>query len=268
MSISRQERRRRAADLVKRGQQIVRDGLAPRHPIEDVVALSLLLRGHIARDARGASAAAALADGILDRSLARHGAAERLACRKGCAYCCHSYVSILAPEAFLIAERMRTAGTVDKDAAIRRAAARLAIAAQTPAPGAARAACAFLDESLCSIYDVRPLACRNLVSRQVEPCIAAYQGKDVEIPVPEPHVRIGQACKLAFVAALRSLRLEDAAYELGEAVRIVTATADAERRWLAGENVLAAAKPDTYRPAQVEQMIERLAAEIGALAPR
>lgn len=99
--------------------------------------------------------------------------AGTLACRSGCAHCCHQPVGITAIEAITIVEHLRQTLS---EADLARVRARVADAHEK-ARGAATAArfstehpCPFLEESRCSIYDVRPLVCRGMNSRDAEAC--------------------------------------------------------------------------------------------------
>lgn len=72
------------------------------------------------------------------------------ACQRGCAHCCHIPVMILAGEAEVLAQAsgrtmtqlpIRNPRTIDREAHMGEA-------------------CPFLEENTCSVYEVRPLACR------------------------------------------------------------------------------------------------------------
>ncbi len=117
-------------------------------------------------------------------------------CRKGCAACCRMLVPLSAPEAFALGEWVRSRPTDQQD----RIGARLAEAkTQLLSQGlwarlselcnaleqpnddalevvnreyyALRLACPFLEEEVCTIYEARPAACRELlVSSPPERC--------------------------------------------------------------------------------------------------
>lgn len=89
------------------------------------------------------------------------------ACRQGCAHCCHIPVTISSVEADLIGRRMgrrpaRPAQAVrlqefdDLDEAV--PALEAISAGREPSP------CPFLQDDACSVYDVRPMACRLLLN--------------------------------------------------------------------------------------------------------
>ena len=86
-----------------------------------------------------------------------------VACRTGCAWCCHQDVDVSNPEAILIA-RMRAAahgvgGRPSGAPAHRPASIRVVGRARAGLP------CPLLsEEETCSVYAVRPFACRTLLS--------------------------------------------------------------------------------------------------------
>lgn len=115
-----------------------------------------------------------------DRALARAfaeaeaRAGKPYACHAGCSACCHQLVLCTAAEAMLIADQLRATlsgpeleATRGKLAEQSNAAAGLGFFehARRKIP------CAFLDRTgLCSIYPVRPMACRALKSFSVAAC--------------------------------------------------------------------------------------------------
>jgi Fe-S-cluster containining protein len=116
------------------------------------------------------------ADGALEAAFAaaEARAGRPYACRAGCSACCHQLVLCTAPEALLIAHALRATLTAGALAAtLARLGAQAAAAAGLDSLGYSRARipCAFLDAGgACSIYAVRPLACRALKSFSVSSC--------------------------------------------------------------------------------------------------
>jgi hypothetical protein len=92
--------------------------------------------------------------------------AAQLACRSGCAFCCHQPVRVNAAEAFFLATQLRE--RPDTSAAVRDAAQQLA-ARNAEAPRVAWLRCPLLDQADgCSVHSARPLSwhrfagCRGL----------------------------------------------------------------------------------------------------------
>ncbi|HEX2660944.1 MAG TPA: YkgJ family cysteine cluster protein [Polyangia bacterium] len=119
--------------------------------------------------ARNAMAAMSrLAEGLL--ASAPQGA---VACKPGCDHCCHQSVGVTPPEALAIFEHLRhTLGEVERAAL----AAQLAVSEErTRGLSAAERfspdhPCPFLAQGRCSIYEVRPLACRGMNSLSADEC--------------------------------------------------------------------------------------------------
>jgi hypothetical protein len=126
--------------------------------------ISLQRRLHAAADRALAAAFAA----------AETRAGKPYACRAGCSPCCHQLVLCTAPEAWLIAHELRATLSASARAAVSaRLDAQAKAAAGLSALGysQARIPCAFLDAAgACSIYAVRPMACRALKSLSVSAC--------------------------------------------------------------------------------------------------
>jgi len=85
----------------------------------------------------------------------------KVACAKGCAFCCSLQIDVRAHETLLIARHLQRSWEADK---LETLTDRL----RNQKPGQP---CSLLDwESLCSIYQYRPAACRRYLSVSVEAC--------------------------------------------------------------------------------------------------
>jgi hypothetical protein len=87
----------------------------------------------------------------------------------------------------------------------------------------------------------------------------------VEIPTLKGAVNAGVLCRSLLLAAGRSAGLSDHCYELSGALAVALGEPDAERRWLAREDVFAGV-PVAQRPAQAQGMIDQYAGLIWAWA--
>ena len=108
------------------------------------------------------------------------------ACARGCSYCCHGRVEVTAPEAFAIARLLRAKPDPVRDDRIAATAARLA-----PLDGrahhAAQVPCSLLDgDGACTVYAVRPLACRRAHSTDAAVCAASSADPSLDVPIPAP----------------------------------------------------------------------------------
>ena len=183
-----------------------------------------------------------------------------LACRRGCAHCCHLGVTVTAPEAFHIAGILRR--TPKRAAAFLEA----ELATRGLSQGErlrARIPCPLLDNSECTIYASRPLSCRGAVSLDVDACVAAYVDlKQTDIPTPADHTLVLNVWRMIVSTAMRLLSLPIAVYEMNHAVAVALVTDDGERKWLNGENVFGPVAQDTSMAPQYVQSVERLAMQL------
>lgn len=181
--------------------------------------------------------------------------AGAIACAAGCAACCHQHVAVHAIEAVAIARDLAS----DDRARLR---ARLsATDAVTGAMDAAtrrkaRTSCAFLEpDGSCAIYDVRPIRCRGLHSRDAALCRS--QTADPEAAAAERAQRVGDhpafprlpldladAALGGLAAAATARGIASEALELGRAVSLLLADPARATAVLAGIDDLAAARLD------------------------
>lgn len=240
--MSRQERRQRLKKLEKVIARLDQHGLSPAPELVELAALVAMIDGAMSADAPGSSARAVrrLA-AVQDRTNANASFRTEVACRKGCVLCCSLHVSATAPQIFAIADHIRRTAP-DFAAAVARIETADASTRGLDARGRFlnKAFCAFLVDNACSIYPVRPSACRGALSRSVDACERAYRGETGENNALIDAANLFRnACDEAFWAVLhtRGFRLEG--YELAHAVLVALADEDAETRWHRGEDVFA-----------------------------
>jgi Fe-S-cluster containining protein len=185
-----------------------------------------------------------------------------VACRKGCDYCCYAFTSVLAPEAFLLAEKLQQRsggeGFKQRGQPLRRL-------DQKARGGDIRLPCPLLEEHLCSLHAERPLSCRKHASFTAHACHDAFDGKPTQVPVNAAYLTIGTTCSVTLRAALRSLGRPVALYELSEAVATILDTPDALARWTGGEDILAGVQTDTSTPPHLQSAVAGLAETMTAL---
>lgn len=238
--MSRADRRRQEKEdqrLVARGIDVNR-----RDPAQ-VIALMRALRQQVA-EAQAAGTVAPLIGYLHENFEAASRRAPRrdIACAKGCAHCCHVWVSVRAPEVLFLLPVLRAKGrSLSIDESLARTAA-----LDVEARRQVAAACPMLgDDSLCQIYATRPLACRAAVSADADACERAYRLlEDMSIPVPDAFRNQKTSYTVALAGALRHAGFPYVSYEFNSALQAVLARPDAEAAWLAGEDVFAAARRD------------------------
>lgn len=219
--------------------EVERHGLPARPQLHHVAALTAGTIEILARDDPGRAAAAArYIQRIAPRSFRASGVEASLACRRGCAWCCHGYVSASAPQVFAAARAIR-GNVLTFDAActrIRDMSMRVR-GLDWRARIALRAPCPMLSDGACAIYDARPLSCRGFASFSAETCKRAYEALSDEVMIPPPYANVRSALESALRAALKACELPTVSYELTSALSTALDSADAEARWLAGEPV-------------------------------
>jgi len=238
--MSRADRRRQEKEdqrLVARGIDVNR-----RDPAQ-VIALMRMLRQQLA-EAQVAGTVAPLIRYLHENfeAAGRRAPRQDIACSKGCAHCCHVWVSVRAPEVLFVLSMLRAKGHMvalgESHAQIASldVEARRQIATPCPMLGG---------DNLCQIYTARPLACRAAVSADAGACERAYRlFEDETIPVPDAFRNQKTSYTVALAGALRHAGLPYVSYEFNSALQAALARSDAEAAWLAGEDVFAAAQRD------------------------
>lgn len=200
----------------------------------------LALEGGVDPVVVGATVASGMSE-LWAACLTELGDAPKPACARGCSHCCHQRVEVTAPEAFWIA-RWLAGASPTRLQSIERAAERHArLTAREHF--LQQVACPFLDaDGGCSIYEVRPIACRRAHSLDVATCreLAVEPRLDVVVPASEALDWNTSALVLGYFEGLAHAGQPPHQYELVQAVWLALAP-DAERRWRTGEEPLARA---------------------------
>jgi hypothetical protein len=169
--------------------------------------------------------------------MAFEGTLATVECKKGCSFCCHLRVTATPLEV------IRISATIDRDRG-----SRVLSTAETVAGLDARqrlqrsAPCPLLLEGACSVYEVRPLTCRALLSRSASQCkhqfaseVTANDGAQVPSPVT-PRL-ISASLISGQIAALRDLGLASHVVELISALAALERDPTLFVRWLSREDV-------------------------------
>ena len=239
-------------------------GLSTQPKRDTVLGVALLLKSKLLE--RGnhhrAGEAAGLAHVLIEKSLAARPPAISIACRSGCALCCYSFVGVTAPEVFRLGRAIRES----RDEALKMEEVRargLPLQGLGPAerPGR-KLPCPLLVGDLCGVYHERPMVCRQATSLSLEACIDEFEnaGKYAEIPVSALHLAYASNVHVAFLGALEAAGYSSNAYELSAALDIALSESDAERRWLAGEQIFGSL-PAVARPSKDVDFVAQKIAE-------
>jgi len=162
----------------------------------------------------------------------------KIACAKGCSHCCHSWVSVTAPEVLYVARAVRSRGVsaMAQVASTHATTGQLDFTARQQQP----IACPQLVEDACSIYQHRPTICRFTASADADACQRAYwQLTGEDIPRPCLYLMGRNIYAVALAGALRRAGLPFYAYEFNAALACALALPDPERAWLSGQDIFA-----------------------------
>jgi Fe-S-cluster containining protein len=161
----------------------------------------------------------------------------RVACGKGCSHCCNIWVSVTAPEVFYVAKRL-SAQVPDR---VREANELTKSFSHEQRPYHPNP-CPLLQNNQCSIYEFRPLFCRLAASFDAEVCRRSYSNiTDEGIPTPVMYMSGRDAYSTALTVALKGAGLPHLCYEFNSALNIALTTPAAEKAWLTGNDIFAAA---------------------------
>jgi hypothetical protein len=95
-----------------------------------------------------------------------------------------------------------------------------------------------LAQDICSLYELRPIACRFAASADGAICLRVFRQASAEaIPSPVRNLRGRSAYQIALGVALKAAGLPHAYYEFNAALARALSRDDAEAAWLAGEDI-------------------------------
>ena len=188
------------------------------------------------------------AEGWLSTILARlkENTQPHLACPDagGCTYCCYQGVSATVPEVLLLADYLRHNHTAVELQAIKQRCRDFISSTDGKPRDEIKHACPFLEGDqngvggICSVYEVRPLACRGYHSLDVRPCKRLFDDpQDKSFMIEAWGLPIAWEIATSVSRALVTNRLNGSPVKLAHAVLIALETPDAAERYLAGEGI-------------------------------
>ena len=184
-------------------------------------------------------------DEVVDQTI--HGHAVKVACTKGCSYCCSLRVEVTPHETFALADWLKRHFPAGRLAAV---AARLrANAERTRAIGPderkrTNIACALLGEDgACTAYEARPAQCRRFQSVDVGICKASYANPADDTIASPNHPAVAHNASVIVTqtnAALRDEGLDATSTDMNLALLEALENPKAWRRWRAGKKAFVA----------------------------
>ncbi|HLX22767.1 MAG TPA: YkgJ family cysteine cluster protein [Usitatibacter sp.] len=185
-------------------------------------------------------------DEVIDATIQGH--AVKIACTRGCSYCCSLQVQVLPHEVFPLADWLRRHFKAERLAAVT---ARLRDnAAKTRAMGDAERkrsnlACALLgDDGACTAYEARPAQCRRFHSTDVEICKRSFANPADDTLRSPNHPAIAHNASVIVTQANQAVRAEglDATPEdMNIALLDALENPKAWRRWRDGKKAFVGA---------------------------
>jgi Fe-S-cluster containining protein len=170
-------------------------------------------------------------------------------CGPDCPYCCYARVEAVPPELFSIKQYMDTELTQEQCAGIK---SRIDSIVAEGRPHELdywtheKVPCPFLEDDTCSIYDARPLLCRQQNSMNAERCKHAHNDpSDDDIESWQAPKHLYSTVQGALVASLKKAGLTYQPIELSSGMKILLDDPENEKRWRVGE--------DPFSPAVADQ---------------
>jgi len=178
-------------------------------------------------------------DEVLATTIEGHGV--RVACARGCSYCCNLRVQVQPYEAFTLAAWLRKNFSAERLAQVLgRLKANVARTRELGEEQRKRAniACALLGEDgACSAYEARPAQCRRYHSTDLAPCKAFHATHDEAIEAAM-HQAVAHNADVIITQgrhAVRAAGLDDASVDMNEALLEALENPKAWRRWKDGK---------------------------------
>lgn len=185
-------------------------------------------------------------DGITEANNVK--TASKFACRSGCSFCCYAKVSVTPVEVLRIANYLKETLSADEYKAVYARLVELDNVSRgldVDARWKLRRPCALLTEDgMCSVYSVRPLACRSMHSFDASKCEADLYGEQpVGIKLDLEYAFAYTSFEHILAEALHARGITSRV-ELTAALRLAMESANAEQRWTGGKLTFQAAATD------------------------
>lgn len=192
--------------------------------------------------------AAAFAETVLKDVSSREPPPRPIACKKGCAFCCHGReVHVTSVEVLRIAAYVAETQQIEQIVALLTRATEIERAKTEQwdeGPPRRNFRCPLLVDNACSVYPVRPFVCRGFNSYDAYTCELQkmFLKEDAKIEGYAHQDRAAQAALAGLRCGLEESGLGSEVLDLAPALRIVLTTPNVAPRWLSGEPVFDGAR--------------------------
>jgi hypothetical protein len=166
-----------------------------------------------------------------------------IACARGCAWCCTSYVSVTTLEVIYLTAYIQAHFSPEEIETLKERTAQAAERRRgldSNAQEALRLFCPLLKENACSVYTARPLMCRGWTSRDANICRKNVE-QPGETPIPVPFFKlfkeIAASVRVGVQSGIDQTPLQNDDLELVSALNMALNAPDIAERWLEGEQV-------------------------------
>lgn len=186
------------------------------------------------------------------------------ACRIGCFWCCYMRVRVTPLEVLCISDYLRSRLRPGELAQSRQ---RLAATDETTRGMngfqrvCAAITCPLLVNRKCSVYPVRPIACRVYHSLNLSECEVALDDEDRSVTIRSDIAGLSRGIFAGLTEGLRTVGLQTRLLELIAGLRIAMDEPGLAERWLVGEPAFVEAEIEEAR--QIESAHRALVEELG-----
>ncbi|PSK84473.1 YkgJ family cysteine cluster protein [Prolixibacter denitrificans] len=163
-------------------------------------------------------------------------------CRRGCSWCCHQQVLVMPAEMLLIADYIRTnfddeakesilSRAIEKDEKVQSLTAERALQVKIPCP--------LLQDGSCSVYAVRPMACRIYLSSDLNSCLQEFhqpEKPDVYPQLFDFPLHAGRMMNSGLIHYLKEKGISVHENRLEKILRLLLENPDKGSNWLSGSD--------------------------------
>lgn len=170
----------------------------------------------------------------------------KIDCKVNCTFCCHNQVSITPIEILLIVEYIKNNFSSEETTQLKNRVNeldRLTGKMNAFQRKKAKKPCALLVDNKCSIYPVRPLACKGWNSLNVKDCEIAFNSDtESDIKTLIAPIIITNSVSLGITDCLKQLSLSSDVLELNSALKIAMSKYNIGEKFLDSKNTFKDAK--------------------------